>query len=202
MKVTTTANNLESVIKTIHSLTKKDVLVGIPGDKANRNGDTPITNAVLGYIHTVGGTVQVPERTVTLYRKMDKDGAFSGSSRFVKKDRSNYATVHTIPAHTVTLPPRPFLEPGIRKAQGQITDEMKKAAKAALAGKPVAMEKALHAAGLVAQSSAKDILSTGEGLTPLAPSTIASKKGSGRKDQPLIDTGQLQKSISYVIREK
>ncbi len=203
MKVTTTQDNLASVMKSIKDLVSRDVLVGIPGDNAERKDDDPVSNAVLGYIHTHGGTIRIPECEVTIYRKIGKDGELANNGRFVKSKRSNYATTHIIPAHTVTLPPRPFLEPGIKNAQDDITASMKKAANAALSGKPADVDKAMNAAGLKAQSAAQSIISNSEGLAPLADSTLASRRSRGRTgDKPLEDTGQLRNSITYVLRKK
>ncbi|WP_043614274.1 hypothetical protein [Chromobacterium violaceum] len=203
MKVTTTKDNLTEVMKSIKSLVNRDVLVGIPGSNADRKEGDPVSNAVLGYIHTNGGTIQIPERTVTLYRKVGNDGELANGGRFVKSRKANFATTHIIPAHTVTLPPRPFLEPGIINAQDDIANSMKKAAEAALAGKPSEIENAMEAAGTKAQKAAQAVLNSGDELTPLAPSTLASRRSRGRTgDKPLVDTGQLRNSITYVLRTK
>lgn len=203
MKVETTQDNLADVMKSIKALIEQDVLIGIPAAKDARKEDGPATNAVIAYMQTYGGTIQIPAREATLYRKIGKNGDFANNGRFVKRKKSNFASAHIIPAHTVTLTPRPFLEPGIVKAKDDIAAQMKKAGKAALNGKPADIEKAMMSAGLIAQRSAQAIISDGEGLAPLAESTLASRRSRGRSgDKPLLDTGQLRNSIVYVIRKK
>ena len=203
MKVTTTKDDMAAVMKAIQDLAQRDVLVGIPGDDTERKDGSPVSKAVLGYIHTNGGTIHIPERTVTLYRKVDRDGDLANGGRFVKNRQSNFATTHVIPAHTVTLPPRPFLEPGIKNARDDITASMRKAADAAMAGKPADVEKAMGAAGFAAQNAARAILDTSEGLAPLAASTLAARRRRGRTgEKPLVDTGEFRNSIIYTIRKK
>jgi phage virion morphogenesis protein len=65
------------------------------------------TNLIYARIQQLGGTTQMPERTTTIYRSQ-KDMA-AGKSRFVKKSKSDFATDHTVGAHSVTIPGRPYL---------------------------------------------------------------------------------------------
>lgn len=51
------------ILKSIDSLKKKQTLVGIPAEDAERKGDTPINNAALLYINEFGSPVQnIPAR--------------------------------------------------------------------------------------------------------------------------------------------
>lgn len=59
-------------------------------------------------IHQLGGTIEMPARKAKIYRKREKDGSLG--RRFAKKKlKSSEATDVTIPAHTITIPARPFI---------------------------------------------------------------------------------------------
>lgn len=58
-------------------------------------------------IHQFGGTIQKPARAAKIYRKLGKDGSIG--RRFVKKKKATAVTDVTIPAHTITIPARPFI---------------------------------------------------------------------------------------------
>jgi hypothetical protein len=100
------------------------------------------------------------------------------------------------------LPARPFLVPGVESAQKAATDELKKGADDAMDGNAQAADKALHRAGIVASNSVKAKINSG--IAPeLAESTIAARRRRGRTGTtPLIDTGSLRNSITYVLRKK
>jgi len=100
------------------------------------------------------------------------------------------------------IPPRPFLKPGVAAAKDKCLGVLKNAAKAGFKD-PAAIDKGLNASGLIGQASVKNTLRAGEGFAPLKPATIAARKRKGAKGKkPLIRTGQLLNSITYVVREK
>jgi len=98
---------------------------------------------------------------------------------------------------TNKIPPRPFLIPGVQGAQALIAETLGSGAMSALSGDAAAGEKSLQAAGLLGRNAVVRKINTGP-FAPNAPRTIAAK-GS---DKPLIDTGELRKSITYVVRNK
>ncbi|MWJ62630.1 hypothetical protein [Escherichia coli] len=63
--LTVRTDNAASVLESLRQLSGMDVLVGIPEDKAAREG-SPISNAELGYLHSTGATVEIDGETVTL----------------------------------------------------------------------------------------------------------------------------------------
>lgn len=98
------------------------------------------------------------------------------------------------------IPARPFLVPGVQKVQGEILDEFRGGAKAALDGNPSGVERSMVRAGLKAQNSVRAKIQDGP-FVPLAPYTLAERKKRGRTgEKPLLDTGQLRNSVTYVIR--
>jgi hypothetical protein len=141
-----------------------------------------------------------------------------------KLNNAQLARVHDQGDPTVNIPARPFMAPGIRRARPVIETWMRRAGVAALAGDATKVTNALHAAGLAASSSIRNVIT--EGIPPpLALSTVEGRirrrksKTWKRKRRaavaanlaagaapgeglftPLIDTGALRASITYVIR--
>lgn len=109
--------------------------------------------------------------------------------------------IHEFGAPEENIPARPFLIPGVTAVKEDVVNRYRGAAKAALRGKVDAIEHAHDAVGLIAQNSVRKRINTGP-FVPLAPMTIANRKAKGRKGiKPLIDTGQLRNSLTYVIRD-
>lgn len=116
-------------------------------------------------------------------------------------DEMNNATL----AHILTngsplahLPARPFLEPGIKKASQLIAKKLGESVSAVIMGEAEKANTALNQAGQAGANSVKRYFTDPDNnWAPNAPSTIAAK-GS---DRPNIDTAQLKKSITYVVRE-
>lgn len=63
--LTVRGDNAASVLESLRQLTGMDVLVGIPADKAAREG-SPVNNAEIGYLQSTGATVEIDGETVTL----------------------------------------------------------------------------------------------------------------------------------------
>ncbi|RQR87722.1 MULTISPECIES: hypothetical protein [unclassified Burkholderia] len=185
MTVKITIDKLGDVIKAISQLSNKDVLVGIP-DSAPERTDTPITNAQIGYVMETGS-----------------------------------------PANNI--PARPFLVPGIASVQEEVAARLRNGALSALSGSASGTDGALKAAGMVGQSAVKKKINDGP-FTPLSPRTIAQRKrgrqtqstrkaekqyaellAQGKTEQeaqdiagikPLINTGSLRNSVTFVVRKK
>lgn len=110
--------------------------------------------------------------------------------------------VHENGSAAHNIPPRPFLVPGMKVAAPKCADVLKGYAKKAVTG-DATIDQGLNAAGLVAQSAVKNRIRSGEGFAPLQPATIAARKRQGKQgEKPLIRTGQLMNSITYVVRKK
>lgn len=174
-------DKLGALVKSINALTARDVLIGIPEAKTERKPDEdeqgPMTNAALGYIHEFGSP-------------------------------------------KANIPARPFLIPGVRDAKEGYEARLKKAAQAAIDNDNTKIDAELNAAGLVAQNAVKAKINSGDFL-PLSDATLRARAARGRKGaktelasraagnapstefaKPLIDTGQLRNSITYVVRGK
>lgn len=195
-------DKLDAILDALRLLNRRDVLVGIPSDRATREAGAEINNAELGYLHSYGGTIRIPERTQEINRKINPDGTFANGARFVKVSNANYATRHAVKSYTVTLPPRPFLDKGIANARTEIIGDLRQAAAAALEGNKASALQYLARAGVAASNAAKGVIHHGD-LDPLSASTLANRRSRGKAGtKPLYDTGSLVRAITYVVRSK
>lgn len=97
------------------------------------------------------------------------------------------------------IPARPVLEPAVENAKEDIGKSLANASRAALNSDPTAAEDYLNEAGLKAQNAAiKWFENPRNGWAANAPLTIK-LKGSNK---PMVDTGEMKKSITYVVRSK
>ncbi len=175
-----TGDRLKSLREHIKELSEKEVLVGFPEGPPRGDG-TPLTNAALAYIHDNGA----PEQNI---------------------------------------PARPFMVPGIAAVQDQIADTLTAGARrlVVVGNRAVSIDKELTRAGLMATTSIQRTVSAGV-PPPLADVTLRDRlrRHKGRAGEklelesramgnapstdfakPLIDTGQLYRSITFVIRKR
>lgn len=66
------------------------------------------TNLRYAAVHQFGGSIDMPERSQTIYRRYDKR-TDELSSRFVSRRKANVAFDTTVKAHKVSIPARPYL---------------------------------------------------------------------------------------------
>ncbi|MDC9598831.1 hypothetical protein [Xenorhabdus anantnagensis] len=177
----------------IRALGKKKIVVGIPASKnSDQDGTSMVTIAAA---HEFGAEINVPAKTVTVYRKVNSDGSFAEKGKFVKASKANFASTHRVPAHTIKIPERSFLRSTLNENKDKYADELAKGIKSELLndGDPrVALDKV---GGMIAGDVKAKIMT---GIPPpLSPKTIKRKKSS----KALIDNGQLLQSITYEVRE-
>lgn len=95
------------------------------------------------------------------------------------------------------IPPTPIIEPAIKAEQDKWLPVFKKASQAIIDEHPADAERFLHMAGIAASNAVKRWFTNPQNGWPSnAPSTIR-RKGADRRN---IDTGQLRRSITYVVR--
>jgi hypothetical protein len=177
----------------IKAITRLQVYVGIPESRSAR-GEAGVTNAQLAFLHTHG--VRSSNMRRIMYASMNRGLSYSAAHAL-------YLQRFGSPA--MNIPPRPIIEPAIEDSQNKakITVELRQAAQAALDptrkdGRNRALF-FLRRAGMVAQNLVRAwFVNPRNGWAPNAPSTIR-RKGSNR---PLIDTGELRKSITYVVESR
>lgn len=112
------------------------------------------------------------------------------------------AYVHDNGASEAGIPPRPFMNPGIRRVQAQIAKRAHDAGTAALEGRSADVTRNFEAIGIEAENSIKAVID--EGIPPpLKPATIAARKRRGfAGEKPLIETAQMRNAIIHVVREE
>jgi hypothetical protein len=197
VKVAAGTDKTVKMLQSLEQLVNLDVLVGIPEETAERGKEGGekdesggITNAQLAYIHTHG--VRSASMRAEMQEEINKGVSYG-------KAYEMYVHEHGSPLWHV--PPRPIIEPAIEDPENQkiIAEDLKKAAQAALDGNFRDAEAELNKAGMDAQNAVRDwFTNPNNNWPPNAPATVE-RKGS---DRPLIDTGELRKSITYVIRKK
>jgi hypothetical protein len=110
------------------------------------------------------------------------------------------AYIHENGAPEAGIPPRPFLKPTIQAMQGEISARLRAMAADALRGRREAVYRGFHMLGLKVSTAVKLKINTGP-FDPLKPSTLERRRARGRTGtKPLIDTGQLRNSITYVVK--
>lgn len=128
------------------------------------------------------------------------------SSRKEDKDITNaeLAYIHTYGSPINNIPARPFLQPAIEKSADQINKHMKSALVNAIEGNKNESTIELEKAGMVGQNKTRAwFVNDDNGWAPNAPSVRARKiKKGSTNPRPLIDTGELRKSITYFVKRK
>lgn len=177
--------DLKTVIDALLKLAEDELLVGVSADTAGSGRGEDINKAELAYIHTNG------VRAAGM--KSETDKAVEEGTPYPLALQA-YIREHGSPAYRV--PPRPFLEPGIEKHLNLVESGMKAALQDVLDGGDGRAQRERLGATMAAKVQA--YFQEDNGWPPNAPSTIK-KKGSA---QPLVDTGALRQSITYIIRAK
>ena len=187
--VTHSAGNVGRMTSVLESLSRKKALVGVPAETSTRpNGDgDKINNAELLYILSHG--VRKREMREEMQGNLDSGMAYS-------RAHSLYVQEHGSPLWQV--PPRPVLEPGVKSRKSAIARQLAGAVTAAIDGDQTEVDRRLHMVGQLGEDGAKSWFENPENhWPPNSPKTIA-QKGS---DSPMIDTGEMRKSITHIVRE-
>lgn len=175
-------DNVPELMATLKLLSAKEVLVGVPAENDERpevdGQPSPVTNAVLAYIHDNGD----PARNI---------------------------------------PARPFMIPGMTNAMPKVVELLRRTAQYALQGYSQAkIEEGFARVGMAVVKSIQDLIRAGI-APPLSDRTLRERARRGRKGAqneifwrrnegapsmqwalPLIDTAEMLKSITYVIRNR
>lgn len=117
--------------------------------------------------------------------------------------------IHEHGSDAAGIDPRPFLGPGIDAVLPEVTELLKEGASAALDGNAGAMRRSLARAGQIAAYSVKNQFDNNH-WKPLSDAALRSRayrhkylkkrKNLQKKVQPLVDTGRLKNSITYVLK--
>lgn len=141
-------------------------------------------------IQEFGGTINMPARQQTVFRKVNAAGDFLRGGWFVKRRQSNYATTHDVAAHTITIPPRPFFRTMIRAHKAEWPGDIAKLLKATSFDPTATLARMGEKIVGQLRQSIRDLTSP-----PLAQSTIR-RKGFAK---PLVETGHMLNSADYEV---
>lgn len=189
IQVSNTIDKMKQLKEALIKLKNIDVMVGIPqaNDSRNNSGESQISNAELAFVHTNG------VRAVSMRKEMESNVQQHG----YHKAHEMYIQAKGSPLWQ--SPPRPIIEPAIEADKEVITELLKEAMAATLEGNQELAQVKLNAAGLEGQAASQDWFTNPKnGWAPNSEDTVK-RKGS---DKPLIDTGELRKAITYVVRKK
>ena len=110
------------------------------------------------------------------------------------------AYIHENGSDRAHIPARKFMEPGVEKAKEAVTKHLKEASKAAWGGDISGMTRSSNKAGQEAANSIRGMFDPSN--NKWEPVKKATQRAKGEdKTTTLVDTGQLRKSIAYVVEE-
>ncbi|WP_196051303.1 hypothetical protein [Clostridium butyricum] len=173
----------DDILKSLNDLSKKTICIGVPDSTEHEN--SKITNAELMYVHTNGA------RNRDMIKSMQHD-IDSG----MPYSEAHELYVHENGSPLWNIPPRPILEPAMDNGKEQMADLMKDVAIDALEGKNI--QTGLDNVGMQGQNIARDWFTNPANNWAANSEDTVKKKGS---DRPLIDTSELRKSITYVVKD-
>jgi hypothetical protein len=177
---------VNGLMERLKKLSSQKVAVGVPSetDEQGRGESKDVGNADLVYIHTHG--VRPHEVRGAMQPAIDAGTKYSTALQMY---------VHENGSFSMQVPPRPIIEPAIAAASEELGELLGEAAKIAANGED--LKQSLTDVGLQAQQKVQEWFENSENAwAPNSAKTIKQKKS----DSPLIDTGALRQSITYVIR--
>lgn len=178
MKVT--SKRAQEVLRAVSELGKQRVLVGVPAEKAQRNGEK-LNNATLLYIHENGA----PEANIPARRPL-QTGLRNAQARISSRFRSIAKQAMKFEGN-----PRTIVTHGL-EGIGMIAVS---AVKSAIAG---GLSPALADSTL--QARARSGKGKKSALAELA-ARAAGQNASSDTAHPLLHTGELKNAITYVVRK-
>lgn len=186
-QLTTLFDGVPDLLEALKELQNSEVLVGIPEEKSSRKKEI-IRNSELLYILSHG--VRKRSMRLEMDEQIEQGKEYSEAYQL-------YLQEHGSPLwHS---PPRPVLEPAIEDSKERIAEQLQKAAISALDGDLKGVKVGMHKAGQVAENAARDWFTNPKNdWAPNSPKTVKAK-GS---ENPMIDSEQMRKSITHVIRQK
>lgn len=112
--------------------------------------------------------------------------------------------IHTKGSPINNIPARPVIEPAIEDDSERLSKMLKDAANSAMDGNEEDAIKKLRLTGIRGQNVSRAWFTNPKNnWPPNVPSVENAKRAKGSTDpKPLIDTGELRKSITYVIEKK
>lgn len=180
--------NDDALKRIVDQIQRLEVYVGIPEEDSTRQNSSEINNAELAYIHTHG----IRQRSMINEMQGDIDNGATYS-----KAHQMYIQANGSPLWN--SPPRPIIEPAIEHSKNKVADQLAIAGKKALDGDSQGAKQQLEKTGMLGQNIVRDWFTNPANGWPANSDKTVAIKGS---DKPLIDHGELRKSITYVVGDK
>ena len=164
--------NYENLVKAIKFLKQNAVYIGIPDDTAEREEE---------------GTGEITNAEL-LYIHTNAESLF----------------IHTNGSPIKNIPSRPVIEPALKNDKDRISKMMNKAAQLFLKGEKREAIDQLRKVGIRGEKVCRAwFVNPENGWPPNSPAVQAAKiKKGANNPRPLINTGELRKSITYFVRTK
>lgn len=187
-RVKITVDRVPELLDALDALTKQQVLIGIPGDGEQREGE--VSNALLGYVHEYGNPAQnIPARPFLRPAADQVKGQvvemFAQAARAVMDGKSEAANKSLNAAGQLGV--------NTAKAIMNAGEGFAPLTEAAMKSR---LYRAMKGKGLVRTDNLKNWQKAKEKL--LKTRQRYSLEGA----TPLVDTGQLRNSITFVVRDK
>jgi hypothetical protein len=173
-----------SLFAQISKLAKLEVLVGIP-ESSDRRQDL---------------LSQAEKTKPTKSGKMSKRKKKLIAASESEVNNAQLMFIHTNGSPLKGIPKRPVIEPAIEASGNRepIAEELGEAAHAILDSDPEAARQHLKRAGMTGQNASRAWFTDARNHWQKNSEETIRRKGS---DRPLIDTGEMRKAITYVVRD-
>nr|DAV51111.1 MAG TPA: virion morphogenesis protein [Caudoviricetes sp.] len=164
---------------------------------------------ILSVEHKVKKSKNLKKAFEDIMRSSIYVGIANDSSKNGRKDgaptNAQLGYIHERGSPAANIPPRPFLEPGVKSAKEKIEKGLERAAKMAMSGDEKGFEAQMERVALSSASAVKGYMRSGE-FAPLSETTIRKRLekikksgGTGSVIKPLIDTASLLNAIDGVV---
>ena len=191
-------NNLPRLQVRFEELSRLDLYVGVPSDAPERRKDQGSSRVKAANGNVSGGTLDTSINNATI------------------------AYLNDVGSPAMNIPQRSFMRPGINDSKSFIIRRMERGARDILNGIPNSTHTTLSVCGFAAQNAIRKRINNGI-PPPLSERTLkdrirnrrgaigakaelARRAGGGMPDvdlaKPLVNTGQLRNSITFVIKPK
>lgn len=156
----------------------------------------------VGVTSSGGGIDKIKKDLLTLMKTDVLVGIPEDKSLREETTKANNAQllyIHTNGSDLQGIPKRPVIEPAIKASEDKINKILGEAAKLSLEGNISQAKLKLKEAGLLGANASRAWFTDPRNNWPPNSLTTIKRKGSSK---PLIDTGQMRKAITFVVREK
>lgn len=190
---------LEELMKRVQEMGRLHTEVGWL-DTAKYEDGTPV--AYVASIQEFGGTANIKAGQVTIHRSVNKKtGELKNGGKFTAKAKANLSTTHNKKAHTIVIPPRPFMRTTIVEQKNSWSEKARQGFKAVSLGVKTPLQ-VMTALGELAAGDVRMKI-TQINSPPLKNSTYYSRKRRGLEpNKPLQATGLMLSTCTSIVKEK